>query len=459
MLSSDPTQVNPSIPSSENSSIKSPTTVVQHKAFSGKVLKLVIGVFFLLLLTVSASTYTFYIRPSLATTNYINELKPPLASLKNSTSSVRAVMDKINFVVTEELKPTNSKPLETSDVLISPNIASLLVTTNVLGTSTTSGSGLIELAVNQFSVDISELIKALSKKQENIAGIQTASENASVEKLRSLKDETVKANEYIVKAQEDLGKLVQKSSSLPTGTSASLKLLSAESSKIENRANPYFSEAKKIADYYNTISDVTITMNTKISSFRVSLASAGSFFSSLPESTKASELASASAKIDQAQVFLEQAKIDTDEIKKLTETLTEMQENSLPSASSDYHKHNIKVLSTVTEYFTTASNIIGGFITASDVTIAKAQRNELTSGDMRNLRVVFYTGLNEANIADAKFISNLQSLLGEEMTLTISFWQNNKIISTGPLVEADIDNFDKMLNKIFADNTVPLLTK
>jgi Na+-transporting methylmalonyl-CoA/oxaloacetate decarboxylase gamma subunit len=416
-----------------------------------------IGMIFLVLfIVVPIVIYLTLISPRLKTVKIIDEIKPQISNLKLSTKSVRAVVERIHFLTTEEINLQNSPAPETSKIIKPSRLAQSDDQTAVLGTSSTRPFSIVENSILQFSQDLNGFVSNMFSTDKNIAGIKTAKEDVLTEKYRQLKDETLKADEYLAKAQNDLSLLMAKSASSAKGMPKSSGEKITSSEIIAKRAKPFFEETKKISDYYKSISDILIETNTKIGSFKTSIASYGGIFGEIKNQP---ELSGISSKMTQAQVFLDQAKKDTEDIKNLSEKLNKTDSSALPKEAENYHQHNVKVLNTVTQYFTSVSGLMQSLITATNVIVDKAQNSQLTSGDSRMFSIVTADIITESEKADAKFVSDLQSLIGEETTLTLSFWQNNNILSSSGLVEKDIDDYDKTINLLRENSKIPVLTK
>ncbi|OGG22431.1 hypothetical protein A3D03_03760 [Candidatus Gottesmanbacteria bacterium RIFCSPHIGHO2_02_FULL_40_13] len=416
------------------------------------------GIISLILLILAFTlTYFFYVKPRMATVKIINTLSPQITSLKTSARSVIAVVDQIHLLVTAENPEDFPLPLETSGLIIHPQLSYLQMDQEVLGLQSPQENFLVEQNAQNIQEEMSNFWEALGRNQSQIAGIRTVAENISTQKTRELKDETIKAKEYVAKAQKDLDELV----SSTTQTSSSLnktnrdKLM--ESQKVKKEISPYFSEAGKVAGYYQILSDTLISINTKISSFKNSLSAVSSALSNItPDEILQNGL---KTRASQAQIFLDQAQKDTADIKSLADTLQTISAEELPANAGEYHAHNLAVLSSVHEYFVTTSGILQGFITAFQVISGKAEKNQLSTVDMNMIRSVIMAGINQAKVADAKFASDLLKLVGEEQSLTLTFWQNNTVINQGVSVEASIDAYEKSLDKLKQNSKVPLFVK
>lgn len=402
-------------------------------------------------------TYLFYVRPRLATVKIISTLSPQISTLKISAKSVIASLDKIHLLVTEQNPFDSPLPLETSGLIIHPLLSLLQIDQNVLGLSTVNSNSLLEQSAQKIQEEMSNYWDELAKNNPQIAGIRTTSESLNIQKNRELKDETIKAKEYVTKAQKDIEDLVNASSQTPSSINKTSRDKILESQNVKKEVSPYLSEAQKIANYYQIISDTVITMNTKISSFKTSLAAVSSALANVsPDEILNNGL---KTKTTQAQIFLDQAKKDTADIQSLSDSLKSIKTEDLPAASPEYHAHNLAILTTVREYFETTSGVLQGFITAFQLVSRKVENNQLSTVDMNMIRSVFLAGVNQAKIADAKFASDLLKLVGEEQSLTLTFWQNNTVINQGVNVEANIDAYEKSLSKLKENSKVPLFVK
>lgn len=411
----------------------------------------------ILILLIFTLSYFFYLRPRIATVKIISTLSPQVATLKTSAKNVIAAVNQIHLLVTAENPADSPLPLETSGLIIHPLLSLLQIDQNVLGLQTVNSNSWLEQNAQNIQEEMSNYWDELDNENPRIAGIRTAAENITTQKNRDLKDETIKAKEYVTIAQKDIDDLVNSSAQAPSSISKSNRDKILASQKVKQDISPYFSEAQKVAGYYQIISDTLITMNTKITSFKNSLSAVSSSLANIsPNEVLDNGL---KTRATQAQIFLDQAKKDTDDIKTLSDTLQNMKAEDLPAASPEYHAHNLAVLSAVHEYFLTTSGVLQGFITAFKVVSGKVEKNQFTIVDVNMIRSVITAGINQAKVADTKFVSDLQKLLGEEQSLTLTFWQNNTAINQGMNIEASIDAYDKSLSKLKENSKVPLFVK
>src|SRR5207253_820071 len=103
-----------------------------------------------------------------------------------------------------------------------------------------------------------------------------------------------------------------------------------------------------------------LSMDTAITSFKTALSSAGTSFSQL-NNPSASPTTFYST-LSQSQIYLNQAKKDADDIKKLYQQLKDLPTGQLPNSAQKYHDHNVKVLETVSKYFDIESKTFQTFI-------------------------------------------------------------------------------------------------
>lgn len=414
-----------------------------------------ISLLFFLILSISAG-YFFYIRPRQSALKLVSDLLPQVASLKTSVKSVRLSLDNIYLLTAQEPSPNSSQPLETSGVIIHPRISQLMFEADILGLETqVLDYGYVEKNALNINTRVLDVFQALLSKDKRLAGIQTEAENMVVAQSRKLKDETLKTIEYVAKAKQELAGLISLSNSSTSTLSQSVATKVATLQKVNTQVDPYVNEAKKISDYYSSLSDILININIKITSFKNSLASSAALLASTAD--QSFDINEVNTKITQAQIFLDQAKKDTDEIKQMSETLKNIPFDNLPLGSEEYHAHNIAVLDSVTKYFSGSSTVLQGFITAYQSLIQKANAGTLRPIDGIILNNVISSGVNVIQTTEAQFTSNLQKLVGEEKSLTISFWQNNTIIASGDKVEKEIDDYNAVLNQLKSENKIPYL--
>lgn len=380
----------------------------------------------------ATAAYLFVITPKVNTFKFVNDFKPKISTLKTAFVAVNSSLEQLHQLAVEEIQLDTSNPtLKTQQ----PN-----------STST---------ALLIYAQNLEQFHEMLIQENPRIAGTEDTSETVFVQKLRALKNQAVVTDTNISSAQEEITKLI----TLTTGPAVNIpnatKTKLASSAQIQVASTPYFTQVQKITKYYQTLSDTLITMSMKIDSFKVSLVSALAPFSDF--NSQSGNLNSLKADITQAEVFLQQAQNDTTEISNLAEALKKMPPESLPVGSQTFNEHNIKVFSSVADYFTSETNVLKGYLTALNSLVTKSQTAEVTQGDLRSFQIVVIEGALVAQKADAKFISDLQSLLVEEKTLAESFWQNNQTLATGKQVEKEIDDYDKKLAILIEQNKVPFL--
>lgn len=409
------------------------------------------GVF--LFIVIVAAVFTYFL-PRKNTQKMVSDVLPKVSELKTSIKSVRTEVDKMRFIITDDIK-TNSPPLNTSGLLIHPEVAGLLLDTNVLGTSTARESGFVGTSVMTMTQNLNESLNSLKKSKGNVAGVKTVAENQIVSKLRSLKDETIKAAEYITKAEGDLSSIQSNTKKLPLIISQSSKESLGKSKTIDDIAVPYLKEARKMTNYYDVLSDILIAMNTKISSFKASINNASNAFGSIQQANGNTEIIKTS--VSQSRVFLQQANQDATEIKKLSAKLLKFSKEDLPMSANEYHNHNTRVLEVVGEYFDAETSVMQSYLDAADKVIPKIENKSVTPQDVNVFSQSVLNGVSKAQVAEAKFLSDMQSLLGEETTLTLSFWQNSTWISNGGKIEAEIDRYHKELDTLKAANSIAFL--
>lgn len=392
-----------------------------------------------------AAAYAFIITPKVNTVKFVADFQPKVSSLKTSIQLVDSSLEQLHQMATEELPLSSSNPtLKTDNLDPSQQLAQK--------SNTLTASTLLTYISN-----LAQFHAMLQEYNPHIAGTQDTSETASIQRLRAVKDQTTTIDSNSSKAQEQIKELITLSSNTKLVMSNTSRAQIASSGQIQTVFTPYFTEVQKVAKYYQTLSDTLITMSTKIDSFKVSLASALIPFSGFNSQT--SDINSLKANIATSQTFLEQADSDIEELNKLSETLQNIPQDSLPTQSQEYHNHNIKAFTAVKEYFTTQTTLVKGYLIALNAVITKSQSIGLTSGDLQSFQIVEVEGALAAQKADAKFISDLQSLASEEKTLEESFWQNDQALTTGKQVEQEIDGYNNRLNTLIAQNKVPLFTK
>lgn len=392
-----------------------------------------------------AAAYAFIITPKVNTIQFVTNFQPQVNSLKTSIQLVDSSLEQLHQMATEEIPFNSSNPtLKTDNLDLSQQLAQ---ENNTLTSST----------LLTFVSNLTQFHAMLKQYNPHIAGSQDTSETEVVQKLRALKDQAAVIDANSSKAQEQIKQLIALSTNTKVVLSNTTRSQIASSGQIEMLSTPYFTEVQKITKYYQTLSDTLITMSTKIDSFKVSLASALAPFSGFNSQT--SDINTLKGNIAQSQVFLQQTEQDTSDINQLAQTLQAISSDALPTGSQDFHNHNIKVFSSVTQYFTAQTNIVKGYLTALNVLVTKSQTSEVTPGDLRSFQIIVVEGALTADKADAQFIADLQSLAIEEKTLAESFWQNDQALTTGKQVEQEIDGYNKRLNTLIVQNKVPLFTK
>lgn len=396
--------------------------------------------------------YIFFIMPRQNAVRLVDQVKPHIATLKTATSQVMDNLNAMYSLATEQDKISPKPNLQTNGIVIHPDIASVVNTSDILGASVARGQkAIVESEIREVAKLLRGTIRTIARPSSNIEGVSTPAEDPYLQTYRSLKLETVKANESISKAQAALSQLVSITQSFPPMLPSDAKGKLRSSGTLKISANGYFSEAKKIADYYQTLSDIVIEMNTKISSFKTAISSAGSGFGTV---LKTEDASAARTTLAQVQVFLDQGNKDMQDMKALSEKLNAIPNESLPMASSDYHAHNRKVLTVATTYFTAQSGILQGLVTGAKNIVEKAGLNTLSPADMALYRTQITTSVSQSALSDAQFASDLQTLQGEEGTLTISFWQNNTRLGDGAKVAEAVEAYQTSLDKVRQENVV-----
>lgn len=413
-------------------------------------------VVFLFLFGLGFATYVLVLTPKINTVKFVKDFKPKVITLKTSFKSVTDSVTQLHQMATEEIKFNETQqPVQTSQKIQYNSLAFADSNPEILGIQTQRNHFLTIATLLFFAQKLKNTTDSFIENDQNIAGTQISSENVMVEQLRKLKDQTTNTSTNILKTEEEITQLT----SLTTGPGINMpqpvKSQLASFAQVQTVSTPYFAEVKKILQYYQTLSDTLITMNTKIASFNLAITSALSPFSGFNSQT--SSLESVKSSISQSQVFLTQAESDSTEIKQLSENLSSISSASLPAGSKDFNDHNIKVFTAVTDYFTTETNVIKGYLTALNRLVTKSQTTEVTSGDLRSFQIVVIEGAQTAQKADTKFISDLQSLFTEEHTLAVSFWQNNPVVTDGTRVDKEIQDYDKKLAILIEQNKVPFL--
>lgn len=416
-----------------------------------------VGIVVIVLLVIS-SVYFFIVLPRMNTKNAVNKLLPKVAEMKSTTNQVESLIERIRVLVTNEIKQDVPSSLETKGLLIHPEVAQILVDKNVLGASTVNKNqyGMLEKFVLQITERVKNITSAFTNKNENVAGADTMLTSSSLSQFRNLKDQSILAGKSVVKAEGQLSDVVMTSISLQEKLTGNSKTVLLGSNDMSNVVTPYYREGKKMSKYYETLSDSIIVMNTKIDSFKTSITSAAGIFSNV-ETAKDTE--TVKTLISQAQVFLDQAKTDTDAIKSISNILNGFSKSDLPEGSTQYHEHNLAVLAAVTDYFSTESSIMQDYINSTKNVLAKIDAKTVTVNDIYAYQNQIIIGIGGANVAEAKFISKLQTLLGEETPLTLTFWQNALTLRDSVKVKRQIADYENNLTKLRSDNKIIFLDK
>ena len=401
--------------------------------------------------------YVLVVLPKKGAIQMVATLQPQVTALKTSTADLKGIMTKMYALVTTGSQPSAQPSMQTTGIIIHPVIASLRVAPSVLGAATGIPTmGLLERNILAFQKALQGTIGELTHGSASVAGATTSTEDASTQNLRNIISESALADAAVSKAQATLTQIMQTSQTSPAMISTGTKSKILASTTLNLSATPYFSEVKKVADYYQTMSDMLLTMGTKVTSFKAAIQSASSTFGSI---FAANQTQPVSTTIAQAQVFLNQADKDMSDMKTLSDKLKNLPGDQLPFGSTEYQIHNVKVLETVTGYFTTESSILQGFLDGAKTMDRKDQQHTMTAADIVGFKNLLQTGASQAQVADAQFVSDLQSLTGEEQTLTISFWQNDTRLTAGDDVLTAIVSYQKTLDSVRQDNTMGFLTQ
>jgi len=457
-VGSDPGISNPPIPFVDSPFIVPPIAQPSKQSVKRDVRSgVVILVAIIAVLSGGSGVYVSYVLPRQNAVRIVDQMKPYMTLLKAATSEVMDEIDSMYKLVTKQNEVPVKSNMQTNGLLIHSDIANLAASGRVLGESITTGQkAIIEDEFSQIAKLLFGSMRILRGVNAQVAGASTSVEDPYLQMYRTLKDETVKTSESVGKGQAALAQLVTVSQSMPMMISSDAKAKVGANTTLKITADGYFSEAKKIADYYQILSDVVISMNTKINSFNSAISSAGAGFGTVLQSGDSN---TAKTILAQTQVFLDQANKDMQDMKKLTEKLSTVSNEYLPMASADYHAHNLQVLQVATTYCASQSGIIQGLVTATSTIVAKGDQNALTVGDMTAFQNQVTSGVNQSALFDAKFASDLQTLQGEEGTLAISFWQNNSRLFDGSKVKDAVNTYQVSLEKLREVSKIPGLVQ
>jgi len=405
--------------------------------------KLVIALVVLVILIAGVGSGLIFL-PKYQGTQYVAKVKPAALALKNSTAEVNQTISQMYATITGNQNPTApGGDLRVSGLLIHPEIALLSPSSNVLGVST--NPGLIESAVENIARQTKGTVSSLSEIHKKVAAASTSPADLIDSQFRQLISESQTAKDKTGQAQTDLDSALTSIHNQPFLLSGDVKQKIAQDSSLENDVKPYIDESSKISGYYEVTSNTIIGINTDITSFKTALNSAQASFSQITPSASPSAIQTA---LQQSQIYLNQAKKSSDDIKNLSQTLKNIPAQNLPTGSDKYQEHNIQVLETVTTYFDAESKIFQSFIDASNALLAKINTNSVTQNDLTDYQNTLATGGQNATLADTQFISDLQALVGEEKNLTLDFWQNSQIFSKSQKAQQSlttlIDNLDSV---------------
>jgi hypothetical protein len=398
--------------------------------------------------------YFLFAYPRLNSTRITKKQKEITKELLTSIRNIRASLDNIKIITNEEWQIDTPLPLETSGLIIHPNLASILNEPDILGISVSPNIGVVENTVQYLQSSSKNIMMPVILSPTNVAGIQTVAENPFISQLRMLIDETNNTDGSAKKAQTDLDQLVENAQESNKFITEYTKVTLADTAKVDEKTRPYLEEALKISSYYQILADTLIRMNDKIISFKQSIQAAGNVLNVENDSANFVMLQS---QLKQAKVYVDQATKDTHDIKISTDNLKNIPLTHLPMSASQYHQHNIGVIESVTDYFTEISKYTNEMLAATDVVLTKMQSGNFTPNDLLIFQNSIVQTVQNSSTADTKFTSNLQSLINEEQSLTMSFWQNNTLISQGGDVEGMIDLYDKNLTKILSDSKIPII--
>ncbi len=401
------------------------------------------------LVTASTSVYFFYYLPRKNTTENISSVSKSVSDFKTSVSQINSLLQDISNLSLGK-KGSDSTSLQVSGLAIHPQIASLEQNTKVLGAKTSPQLGPIE-------TDVSSLKKMIIsenpfKKHQNskVAGATTTSESESVINSRKIKDDSSKALDTVDSGTKNLKEVTAKTANLKGVPNKSKAIL--ENITYKESANSYLEEAGKISNYYNTLSSTTIALDSKIRSYQALIAEASA---EIGAALTTKNLYDAKDAVGAAQISLNKANQLAQDIKSLGSTLESTGQTSMPNAAQKYQQHNLKVVSSVTDYFTSETEILKKFSTTLDGSITTAQQRPLSTDEVNTLSQAWNTAISQENLADANFTTELTALLGEEINLAASFWQDNGILRLSTSVNGDIDTYQKALNDLKTANKIP----
>ncbi len=406
---------------------------------------LIISAVGIILISLVAGSY--FIVPKIFTHQFAVNLKPQLTTVTNDTKSVQQEINTMYYSITNQQSPNSNNGVNSSGLLLHPNISSLLPDSNVLGISTQGKNGILEQDV----LDIATELKSVSllphnfKAEKNVAGINLTAIDPITSTFMEVKGESQKTSSDINKSQDDLSSLLNKINSEPSiilTSNAKQEIL--HSSTLNNELKSYFAEAAKISSYYQNLASLMINMNTKIISFKTSIDSANTVLTKLnTPNLSADQIKSVLA---QSQIYLNQAKQDTSDIEKMTSDFKNTPTDSLPASVNNYQQHNIKVLNTVETYFKSETTVLQSVVDDSNNLITKAQSGQATQADVLSYLNSLVNANNKLVIAETQFTSDIGTLVGEEDALTLSFWQDNGILAKGANINSDMGTLQHDLN-------------
>lgn len=399
--------------------------------------------------------YSFFIAPRVQAHSVLKSLKPRVTAVYQAVSNVHKSMKSIEKKATADITIDPSHSAMNHGSAIHSQLSRIEADAYVLGTSTigVDSKGLLEGAVQGLQQHSNALLQQLSVSPD-VAGAETAFQQQYITAIKDLKRTAVQSIDLIISAQSTVYNLQTSSPNTPSLSEVNETM--GKPALIKDQSDPYFTEALKISRYYERITDLVLTMNTKVRSFSISLASAANSMAALGQENMSTE--GAKITMTQSQQYLLEAERHAKEITTLLNTLKTISPDELPAHAEEFHKHNIAVLNSLNNYFEGTTTVMHGFIDSTNSILTKISTGIIGPADLILYQQTIEKGMRQATVLDAAFIAEFQSILGEEKAITDSFWENTTILRDGDLLLADINSYNLSIEALATKNSVIFFT-
>lgn len=418
------------------------------------ILKKILLVFVVLIILVgigSASGYFFYYLPRKNVTAQIAQITDKSTSLRGNLNNLNVEMKKIaNLALGNSELDTGT--LKISGLMIHPELASIMPKDGrVLGVKSAKEPGFFESAMLEISQNLLSAFQGQKTVSQKVAGVKTVAESASIAETRKIKDKVDVAKDVIKDANSSNSGLSSIANSLPKSVIQNNEYKEVNDNQT-NFTKSYLDEATKITNYYDDLSSNVITLELKVSSYVSSSAVSAKY---IDKGFTEKDALSLKNDIVSAQSYLTQGSKDNEEIKKILVNINLTNQDKLPKGSEDYIKHNSLLVSKTLDAFTKDSVNQQAMIDKMNSMQKIALTRNLSTEEIADVQQFYQVYISKENQIYVEYYASIRSLLGEELALATSFWQNNGLLASGSKVDDTFGKYQKMLDKIKDENKTP----